>query len=62
MHKTRGSKIIGQKFMSTFVDNTKNFNKTNGNYQVDVFPISVIIKVIKEELLCINVQKKHSWY
>lgn len=62
MHKTRGSKIIGQKFMSTFVDNTKNFNKTNGNYQVDLFPAYAIIVVIKEEQLCINVQRKHSWY
>ena len=62
MHKTSGSKIIGQKFMSTCVSSTKNFNKTNGNYQVDLFPVYAIIVVIKEELLCINVQKKHSWY
>ena len=62
MLRILGSSSIGQKSMSICVSSTKNFNKTNGNYQVDVFPVYAIIVVIKEELLCINVQKKHSWY
>jgi hypothetical protein len=46
MHRILGLRTIGLKFMFNCANNGKNSNKIAVIYQVDVFPISVIIVVI----------------